>query len=349
VNIHRAYITAIASAVAFGVAAPLAKKLTGAMSPFLLSGLLYLGAGALATLVALVGKSREEPIRARDAPRLAAVIAIGGFAAPLLLMVGLARTSAMAASLLLNLEAVFTGALAASLFGERLGKRGALALATIVAGAVAVAGASGGGLSASSLGALAVAAASLCWGVDNNLTRALSARNPSHVAAWKGLAAGAAACAIGLVVDGKLPPARAIGAALAIGALGYGASLVLYVRALRDLGAARTGALFNTAPFVGALAAIPLDGERPGLLVGAGGLAMAAGVWLMVSERHDHPHVHAEEDFDETHAHLHVHDEHHQHAHDGSEGPEPHSHPHRHARLAHAHPHGDDLHHRHRH
>ena len=41
-----------------------------------------------------------------------------------------------------------------------------------------------------------------------------------------------------------------------IGFLGYGVSLALFVLALRYLGAARTGAYFSLAPFVGAVLAV---------------------------------------------------------------------------------------------
>jgi drug/metabolite transporter (DMT)-like permease len=68
--------------------------------------------------------------------------------------------------------------------------------------------------------------------------------------------------------------------------LGYGVSLALYVVALRHLGAARTGAYFSTAPFLGAVVSIFALGESLTLgLVIAGGL-MAIGVWLHVTEYH---------------------------------------------------------------
>jgi hypothetical protein len=133
--------------------------------------------------------------------------------------------------------------------------------------------------------------------------------------------------------------------ALALGAVSYGVSLVLYVRAARALGAARTGMLFAVAPFVGALLAWPLDGERPSLRLGVAALLLGAGVALLLTERHAHRHTHEPLE----HEHLHTHDEHHQHAHRGDEGPEPHSHPHHHAPLEHAHPHASDAHHRHKH
>ncbi|MDE2359786.1 MAG: DMT family transporter, partial [Betaproteobacteria bacterium] len=130
------------------------------------------------------------------------------------------------------------------------------------------------------------------------------------------------------------------------GLLGYGLSLVLFVLALRDLGAARTGAYFSVAPFFGAAVAIALTGKAPTPQLIAAGLLMASGVWLHVSESHAHRHSHERLE----HSHAHRHDAHHRHAHDFNwDGREPHVHPHVHAPLVHAHPHYPDLHHRHRH
>jgi ABC-type Zn2+ transport system substrate-binding protein/surface adhesin len=140
-------------------------------------------------------------------------------------------------------------------------------------------------------------------------------------------------------------PGAAWLAALAVGALGYGASLVLYVLALRHLGAARTAAHFGTAPFFGAGLAVAFLGEPlTGALAAAFALT-AAGTWLVLTERHRHEHEHQATE----HEHRHVHDSHHQHPHRGDEGPEPHSHRHSHVPMLHRHAHFPDLHHRHRH
>jgi hypothetical protein len=135
-------------------------------------------------------------------------------------------------------------------------------------------------------------------------------------------------------------------AAAAVGFLGYGVSLVLFVLGLRHLGAARTGAYFSTAPFIGAALAIPLFGEPlTSSLIGAA-LLMGIGVYLHLAETHEHEHLHDPLE----HEHRHFHDAHHQHPHArGDLEGEPHSHLHRHARLMHKHPHYPDLHHRHEH
>jgi hypothetical protein len=140
-------------------------------------------------------------------------------------------------------------------------------------------------------------------------------------------------------------PVAILGAGV-VGFLGYGTSLVLFVLALRRLGAARTGAYFSTAPFVGAMAGAVLLREPLSWLIVLAAVLMAAGVWLHLTERHDHEHEH--EALEHTHAH--VHDEHHQHPHEAETPPgEPHSHAHVHAPLRHSHPHFPDLHHRHHH
>jgi hypothetical protein len=126
----------------------------------------------------------------------------------------------------------------------------------------------------------------------------------------------------------------------------YGVRLALFTRALRDLGTARTGAYFSSAPFVGAAVSLVVFREQPTLLLVAGAALMAFGVWLHLTERHEHEHHHEALE----HEHPHVHDDHHQHAHGPDHPPgEPDSHAHRHEPMLHTHPHYPDIHHRHGH
>ena len=337
---------ALVAAALFGASAPAAKRLLAEIAPSLLAALLYAGAGLMALpFAARAWNRREAPLRAGDVPLLAGVVAFGGVAAPLLLLYGLERTSATVASLLLNLEAVFTTVIAVVVFREWIGRRGAAALAVVVGGC-ALSTWAAGGATRSPWGPLAVAAACLCWAVDNNLTQRLSLKDPLAVVCVKGLGAAPIAYAIARVsAHATWPPARFVVGALALGAVSYGVSLALYVRATRTLGAARTGVLFAAAPFVGAALAIPIAGEPPSLRVAGAALLIGAGVGLLLTERHAHRHRHDPLD----HEHLHTHDEHHQHPHRGDEGPEPHSHPHHHEPIEHAHPHASDAHHRHKH
>jgi drug/metabolite transporter (DMT)-like permease len=341
---------ALASAALFGASTPLAKLLLGdGVDPWLLAGILYGGSGLGLGLIHLLGKARrgpagEAPLVRADLPWLVLIILSGGVAGPVLLMIGLSHTPASTAALLLNLEGLATMSIAWLVFRENVDRRLLAGAAAILLGAVLLSWS--GGPSGAGLGALAVAGACLAWGIDNNLTRKLSSADPVQIAAIKGLAAGAINLTLALVRGAHLPVAGAIGAAGVIGFFGYGVSLVLFVLALRQLGTARTGAYFSTAPFLGAALALVLFREPLTPQLAAAAALMGAGVWLHLSESHDHEHRHDPLD----HAHRHVHDEHHHHVHEPGDPPgEPHTHPHRHPGLRHKHPHYPDLHHRHEH
>src|SRR5215467_640718 len=183
---------ALVAAVLFGLSAPIAKVLVGDLPPQLLAGVLYLGWGIGLKIVAFV-RSRTPgsyaALHSSDIPFLTGAVVFGGIAAPVLLMFGLERTPASAASLLLNLEAVFTVAIAWTIFHENINPRIAVGLMAIVAGGLILSW-NGSFQLTEYRGPIAVAAACLCWGVDNNLTQRVSAADPVRIASLKGLAAG---------------------------------------------------------------------------------------------------------------------------------------------------------------
>jgi len=341
---------ALASAALFGASTPLAKLLLGAgVGPWLLAGLLYLGSGLGLAATQLIRSAAgvgagEAPLRRADLPWLGLVMLFGGVIGPLLLMVGLSATAASTASLLLNVEGLATMSIAWIVLRENVDARLLAGAGAILAGALVLSWQ--GGPAGVGLGALAIIGACVAWGVDNNLTRKLSSADPVQIAMLKGLVAGAVNLALALWLGARLPAPGAVLAAGAVGFLGYGVSLVLFVLALRNLGTARTGAYFSTAPFLGAVISLALFREPLTLQLIAAALLMAVGVWLHLAERHEHEHAHEALE----HEHRHVHDAHHQHAHAPDDPPgERHTHRHRHAPLVHRHPHFPDLHHRHGH
>jgi len=259
--------------------------------------------------------------------------------------VGSAAHQRAGASLLLTLEAVFTALLARLWYHESLGRRVIVALSLLTLGGALLvldrAQAGRGQLA----GLLAVLAATASWGVDNTLSRGLSARDPGQVVMTKA-ALGALATALLAIAFGESRPGwgSALGLLL-VGAAGYGLSLRFYLLAQRTFGAARTGSIFGFAPLVGAVFAVVL-GERditPWMM--AGGILMLVGLWVHLSETHAHDHLH--EALEHDHAHRHD-DGHHEHEHHPTP-PGPHSHPHRHAPVGHSHAHMPDEHHAHRH
>jgi len=337
---------ALTAAILFGASTPLAKALLGSVSPWMLAGLLYLGSGlGLAIVRAVRGGGQEAAMPRADLPWLAAVIAFGGVAGPVLLMLGLAVTEASSASILLNLEGVFTMAIAWIVFREHVDRSIAVGAAAILAGAAILSWQPGSG-AAIGPGALLIVGACLCWAIDNNLTRKLSASDPVQIAMAKGAVAGTVNVGLALLQGSRFPPLPSALAGAAVGFLGYGFSIACFVLALRHLGTARTGAYFSLAPFVGAGIAIAFLGEPVTARFAVAALLMGIGLWLHLRERHEHEHEHAPT----AHAHRHVHDAHHQHAHGPDDPPgEPHSHLHSHGRLVHRHAHFPDLHHRHGH
>lgn len=342
---RRGIAAALGAALLFGAGAPFAKWLLDSVAPWMLAGLLYLGAGFGLALYRGLRRLPRVALAQGELRWLAAAVVAGGVVGPVLLMLGLARMPATGASLLLNAEAVFTALLAWFAFRENFDRRVALGLAAIVAGAALIAW-PGEARFGTLRPAFAVLAACLSWGIDNNLTRKVALADATWVASVKGLAAGAVNVALALLVGERLPASASLAGALVLGLFAYGVSLALYVVGLRYLGAARAGAYFSVAPFFGALLAVPLLGEALSPRLAAAGALMAAGVWLHLTERHVHRHVHEPLE----HVHEHVHDEHHRHAHDVPVAPGVrHSHRHRHEPLVHAHEHYPDAHHRHPH
>lgn len=335
---------ALLAAALFGLSTPLVQHFGQGLGPFSTAALLYAGA-AMVALWLRRGAEWEAPLRRSDSPRLLGMVATGAVIGPVALAWGLQRTSGASASLLLTLEAVFTALLAWRCYGEVLDGRVKTAIALLLAGGALLVLDQGLNGQVQLLGLLAVALATVAWGVDNTLSRGLAERDPGQVVLAKAALGASATTTLAIAWGEPLPALAAALALLGVGATGYGLSLRCYLLAQRQFGAARTGSVFAFAPFVGALGAFAL-GERSGSgLLLVGGALMATGVLIHLAEDHAHEHTH--EALDHEHAHTHG-DGHHNHTH-GSMPSGPHSHPHRHSPLRHSHPHVPDVHHQHRH
>ncbi len=273
----RGALYGVASAALFGLSAPLSKRLLPDIGPMLLAGLLYLGAGAGLAIVSLIRRRPWPRFRRSDWWRLALIALVGGFAGPTLLLVGLQRVSGVVGSLLLNLEAVFTMVLAVVFFWDRL-DAGEWVGALFIVGGAAVVSYRPGDVTADWIGVTAVVGACLCWGLDNNLLQRVSSYDPVSVVQVKALSAGAVSLVLALTLGQRLRGVSTVPAALGLGFVCYGISIVFDVYALRYLGAAREAAVFATAPFLGALAAVPLLGDRLSRTDAIGAALMAVGV-----------------------------------------------------------------------
>jgi drug/metabolite transporter (DMT)-like permease len=287
---------------------------------------------------------KEAGIKKPDYKWLAGAVLAGGVTAPIILLFSLRHTPAATASLLLCFEGVATTLIAFIFFKESISHRAWLAITLITLASIFLTM----NLNAAwgfSLGALGILAACILWGIDNNFTRNISAKDPLIIVIIKGLGAGIFSLGLAIVLGNKLPPGNVVFSALILGCFSYGISIVLFIRAMRSLGAARTSALFSTAPLAGMILSFVLFRENPGWLFIVAFPLMLAGTLFLTSEQHEHFHVHRME----IHEHAHIHnDGHHEHEHEDKE-PQEHSHVHKHEELGHNHPHMPDVHHRHGH
>ena len=291
--------------------------------------------------------SSEASIAWTDLPWLIGAILTGGVVAPIILMFSLRDTPAATASLLLNFEGVATTLVAVLIFKEAIGRRIWLAIGIITAASIMLTW-NPIGQRSFSLSAFGVLSACIFWGLDNNFTRNISAKDPLVITIIKGLCAGTFSLILALILKNSLPNPLIVVKAMLLGSISYGASIVLFIIALRNLGAARTGSFFAAAPFIGAVLSFLVFREIPNLRLLIAFVIMILGIILLFKENHGHQHTHLKIE----HEHSHRHDDgHHLHPHDNEEicATIVHSHLHLHQSLEHTHDHTPDIHHRHRH
>lgn len=345
---HSSIFYAILAALLFSLSSPFSKILLEKLPPTQMAAMLYLGAGlGMSVLYILHSKGRTSEKEARltkkELPYILGMILLD-VAAPVFLMLGLTRTTAASASLLGNFEVVATALIALVVFQEVIGKRLWWSIFLICFGCLILSLEDMTGFTFSS-GSLFVLMASICWGFENNCTRMLSLKNPMEIVILKGFGSGFGALLICFITGNIALHIPFIAAACFLGFISYGLSIFFYVRAQRDLGAARTGAYYAFAPFLGVLLSVIVNKETLTMVFFIALLFFGAGVYLASSEKHKHVHTHSPL----VHEHRHSHDDgHHTHSHSEQIKGE-HSHSHSHAPLTHEHPHTPDLHHTHSH
>ena len=339
---------AILAAGLYGISSPAAKLLLGEIPQLLLAALLYLGAGTGMLAINLFRRLRrrdraEARLTRRELPYVIGMIVLD-IAAPIFLMIALTLTTAANASLLNNFEIVATALIALLVFKEAVGRRMWLAIGLITLASLILSFEDIGSFSFS-LGSLFVLLACVCWGLENNCTRMLSAKDPLQIVVIKGFGSGFGALLIAALNWQLNAQISYILLALLLGFLAYGLSIYFYIHAQRTLGAARTSAYYAVAPFIGVLISILIFGQKPTLTFATAATIMVAGAFFAAGEYHRHPHKHDPV----THEHRHSHDDgHHEHLHENGDDTE-HSHVHTHEAVEHSHRHTPDTHHTHRH
>ncbi len=336
---------AILAAALYAINIPLSKLLLQQVAPTMMAAFLYLGAGLGLLLYGLLSRDKEksEPLTRAELPFTVGMILLD-IGAPILLMLGLRHTNSANASLLNNFEIVATSLIAFFAFKELLSKRLVLAI-LLIAVASAVLGFEGSGSFRFNLGSLLVLGAACLWGLENNCTRMLSSKSSVQITTIKGIFSGLGSLTVAMVQGEELPRIQWVLAVLVLGFVAYGLSINFYIKAQKDLGAAKTSAYYSVAPFLGVVFGVLILGERPGVQFFVGLAIMVAATWLLIRDTiglqhshehthtHDHPHRHGQ--LEHSHVHTHVHNHNHIHGQDES------AHTHEHGSMEehdHAHP-----------
>ena len=326
---------AILAAALYAVNIPLSKVLLGFVQPTMMAAFLYLGAGAGLYLYGKITKEQGEKLTKAELPYTIGMIVLD-IAAPILLMLGLERTNSANASLLNNFEIVATSLIALLAFREKLSKWLATAIVLVTAASVALSY-EGAGSFRFNTGSLLVLAAACCWGLENNCTRMLSNKSSVQITTIKGIFSGLGSLIVALIVGENIPQVIWILAVLVLGFVAYGLSINFYIKAQKELGAAKTSAYYSVAPFFGVLFGVFLLGERPGVQFYVGLVIMTGATVLLVKDTitlqhtHQHNHIHTHE-----HCHgelIHTHEHEHIHSHTHTHGKEEAIHSHGHSQM----------------
>lgn len=266
---------AIMAAVLYAISSPVSKLLLNKIPPTFLAALLYLGAGMGMFIIGLCrglyehGKGKgnkgkdskgkdskgkvntELKLGKAELPYIIGMIVLD-IVAPILLMLGLSKTTSANASLLNNFEIVATSIIAFFIFREYIHRRLWFAIILITLSSCILSFENINSFSFS-LGSLFVILATICWGFENNCTRMLSSKDPLQIVTIKGIGSGLGSLIIAFILNETVIHIGYIIASVFLGFISYGLSIYFYVYAQRDLGAAKTSAYYAIAPFVGVL------------------------------------------------------------------------------------------------
>lgn len=280
---QKAVLFAILAAAFYALNAPCSKLLLAHVGPTMMAGLLYLGAGiGMAAAGKLHGTGRELPLTRAELPYAVGMVLLD-IAAPVFLMFGLAYTTAANVSLLNNFEIVATSVIAFICFREAVTRRLWLAIALVTLSSVILSVEDSSSFSFST-GSLFVLAACICWGFENNCTRRMSQKDAGQIVVIKGLCSGCGSLLLALAAGETLPQPEYIALTMLLGFVAYGLSIFFYVRAQRELGAAKTSAYYAIAPFLGTGLSLLLFRQLPTVSFVIALAIMAAGTYFASTE-----------------------------------------------------------------
>jgi drug/metabolite transporter (DMT)-like permease len=281
-------VAIVIATVLFGSATPLLKILVSGMAPLVLLGLLGIGScsGVICWWL-LSGKRPGVPAfpgaTRREWSLLLGTVLVGGLLAPFIQLMSLPLTPAATASLLLNFEIVATVLVAFLVFHEPEDRLIGAAVAVILGGSLLLSW-NGGDVFDFSPGALGIIVSAFFWGLDNNFMAHITAFPPELIAVAKAGLGGCIAWVLVFLLHVPFPPWDLALLALLTGFVSFGLGLILFIRALRAMGAARAGAIYAAAPFIGCVVSLLIFSEPLGLQFWIALPLFAAGVVIVIGD-----------------------------------------------------------------
>lgn len=257
-----AVVLALLAAVFYAINTPFSKVLLNNVATTFMAAFLYLGVGVgvgIMYLFHVKNEEKSERLTKHDLPYTIGMIVLD-IAAPIFLMIGINMGTASNASLLSNFEIVATTLINLLIFKEKVSGKLWTAIGFITLSSI-VLFFEGNGSFRFSIGSLFVILATCCWGLENNCTRKISDKSTYEIVLLKGIFSGGGSFVIAMVLGEKIPEVKYIAAVMILGFVAYGLSIFLYIRAQRDLGAAKTSAYYAVAPFVGSFLSFAVNAE----------------------------------------------------------------------------------------
>ena len=305
-----ATVYAILAAALYAINVPLSKVLLNYVDPTMMASFLYLGAGIGLFLFGIVEKligrgGKKEPLTKKELPYTIAMVILD-IVAPILLMLGIARTNSANVSLLNNFEIVATSIIALVVFKEVISKKLWFAIFLVTIASIVLTF-EGQGSFVFNRGSLFVLGACLCWGFENNCTKMISNKSSVEIVVIKGTFSGLGSLIVALLLGESIPAVKWLFCVLILGFVAYGLSINFYIMAQKDLGAAKTSAYYSVAPFLGVAFSMILLKERPSLQFFVALLIMIFSTVLMVKDTIELQHTHEHRHGDLVHSHLHTH------------------------------------------
>jgi drug/metabolite transporter (DMT)-like permease len=247
-------IMALAACLA-AVNVPFSKYLLTAMPVYLLASLTFLGgaigSGLVFLILRLLKKDKEALLSGKDWLYVG-IINLLDCGSNAMLFSGLALLSGETASLLQSFEVVATAFFAFTLFKEKASWRLLTGIALIVAASVLLSFDPEAGYEFKPA-ALLIVGATLCWGIDNNLTKKISGKDPLEFTMIKCATPGLVLLGVSLLLGERFYDGAMIGYSLLDGAISYGFSVVLLAYGFKKLSAAAGTTIYAANPFIGAI------------------------------------------------------------------------------------------------